>query len=113
MHKQVIILRRDLSMSKGKYVAQGAHASIGAYESASQDVIDSWESEGQKKIALGVDGRENLESLVREAQTRDLPTHLVHDAGETELAPGTMTALAIGPGPQTDIDAITGDLETL
>lgn len=113
MHKQVIVLRRDLSMSRGKYIAQGAHASLGAYESASNDIIDAWKDEGQKKIALGVDGREALESLVREAQARDLPTHLVHDAGQTELAPGTMTALGIGPGNQTDIDAVTGELETL
>lgn len=100
-------------MSTGKSIAQGAHASLGAYESASGDVIDAWKSEGQKKIALGVEGREKLESLVREAQTRDFPTHIVHDAGETELAPGTMTALAIGPADQTALNAITGDLDTL
>ncbi|GAH46165.1 unnamed protein product, partial [marine sediment metagenome] len=38
---------------------------------------------------------------------------LVRDAGLTQLAPGTTTALGIGPISSKDIDKITGDLPLL
>jgi len=36
---------------------------------------------------------------------------LVKDAGHTEIPPGTVTVVGIGPGPRSEIDKITGDLQ--
>ena len=42
-----------------------------------------------------------------------LPTHVVRDAGRTEVAPGSLTVLAVGPGPVALIDSVTGSLRLL
>jgi PTH2 family peptidyl-tRNA hydrolase len=47
--KQVIVVRADLGMSKGKLAAQACHASLGAYKKANERIIREWELEGGKK----------------------------------------------------------------
>jgi len=94
-------------MSKGKTSAQAAHASLGAFlKNPDQD----WLKSGMKKIILKAD---NLERLQAEAEKSGLPNFLVVDAGLTELDLGTITALAIGPAEEENIDKITGDLPLL
>ncbi len=114
--KQVIIVRKDLKLSKGKTAVQVAHASLGAYERAfktRKNYIEDWEREGQKKVVLSIDTLEEMEELRKKAMALKLPTCLIQDAGLTELEPGTTTALAIGPAPEAEIDKVTGQLETL
>lgn len=106
--KQVIVLRSDIEMSKGKSIAQACHASLGAYESAENDAKEEWRAAGDPKIVLE---HEDLEQLRNEAQRSGLPHKLVTDAGRTELEPGTVTALGIGPAEESKIDPITGDLD--
>jgi len=109
-YKQVIVLRDDLNMSKGKMISQACHASLNAYKKASSQKISEWKSQGSKKIALTHD---DLQELLENAQRLELPTYLVSDAGMTELEPGTRTALAIGPDEESKIDQITGELELI
>jgi len=116
IYKQVLVIRTDIKMSPGKKVVQGAHASILASEAARKLLPGTWQSwyhEGQRKIACKVDSREALFELKARAEQRNLPCAVVADAGLTELEPGTVTALGIGPAKDTDIDPVTGDLPLL
>ncbi|AWB26842.1 peptidyl-tRNA hydrolase Pth2 [Halococcoides cellulosivorans] len=108
--KQAIVARTDLGMGEGKLAAQVAHASLMAYEDASDDAIDAWKRGGQTKVVLGVAGADALSDLADQARRARLPHGLVTDAGRTQLDPGTQSAVAIGPAPVADVDAITGDL---
>jgi peptidyl-tRNA hydrolase, PTH2 family len=109
--KQVIVARRDLGMSAGKLAAQVAHAAIGAYDVAPHDYVDVWKREGVTKVVLQVDGENGLLQLYRAACAEYLPTSLVCDEGRTEVVPGTITCLGIGPAPNEVIDRVTGRLK--
>ncbi len=114
--KQVIIVRTDLKMSKGKTCAQVAHASLEACEISRKKfkkIYEKWKTSGAKKIVLKVDSEEEILELYEKAKEKDLPCYLVKDAGLTELEPGTITALGIGPYISSEIDKITGDLKLL
>ncbi len=108
--KQIIAVRKDIGLSKGKTAAQVAHASLGAFKKAGSEVRNRWESEGEKKVVAGVEDEDELFELKTNAENLGLPAYLVKDAGRTEIPRGTTTALAIGPGPDEEIDKITGHL---
>lgn len=111
-YKQAILLREDLEMSKGKMIAQGSHASLKAYRKAKTQEKEKWESQGEKKIVLGVDASDLTQRFQR-AKDEGLPAALITDAGKTEVDPGTKTAAAIGPAQEDKIDSITGDLKLI
>ncbi|MCY4732052.1 peptidyl-tRNA hydrolase Pth2 [Natronomonas gomsonensis] len=108
--KQAIVARTDLGMGKGKLAAQVAHASLKAYESAGPDARREWKSGGQKKVVLKGSGESQLQELAEAARREGLPYALIRDAGHTQLEPGTLTALAVGPGSENIVDKVTGDL---
>ena len=109
--KQVLLIRTDIKMSKGKVAAQAAHASVDAVLNANKKLLKKWRSEGMKKITLKVESKEQLNELIDKAIQNDIVTSIIKDAGHTEVAPGTTTCGAIGPGPEIQIDKITGDLK--
>lgn len=111
--KQVILVRDDLVMSKGKLACQVAHASISAAVKADPETQSRWITENQKKVVLKVDSLEHLVRLYEFAIYDILPTAIVMDAGRTELRPGTITTVGIGPAADVLIDNITGDLKLL
>ena len=114
--KQVIVVRSDLQMSKGKTAVQVAHAAVLSSEKARKYRTAWWREwlrEGQCKVAVKVDRFEDLEKLMRRAEQMDLPLALVEDRGLTEIPPGTTTCLGIGPAPRELVDKITGDLPLL
>ncbi|ESS04843.1 MAG: peptidyl-tRNA hydrolase [uncultured archaeon A07HR67] len=108
--KQAIVARRDLGMGEGKLAAQVAHASLSAYEDTGRRARTEWKGSGQKKVVLGADSESQLFELADKADTQGVPYAVVRDAGHTELEPGTVTALAVGPGSETLIDRVTGEL---
>lgn len=108
--KQVIVMREDLKMSPGKLAAQACHASLGAYNKADKDHIDEWNRSGTTKVVLGVFAEDQLISLFRRAVASYLACVLVADEGRTEVTPGTITGLGIGPASSDQIDEITGHL---
>jgi PTH2 family peptidyl-tRNA hydrolase len=108
--KQGIVARADLGMGEGKLAAQVAHASLMAYETADRSAQSEWKGGGQKKVVLKADGEWALFELADRAERDGLPRAIVRDAGHTQLEPGTVTALAIGPASEERVDAITGEL---
>jgi len=111
--KQVIILRTDLKMGKGKLVSQGSHASLAAFLKAGRDEREEWLAEGMKKIVVKVQSEKELENAFRTAKREKLPAAMINDAGLTQLEPGTTTAVGIGPAEDSKVDKITGKLKLL
>jgi PTH2 family peptidyl-tRNA hydrolase len=114
--KQAIVVRTDLKMGKGKVAAQVAHASLSAAEEAHERKpkwYEGWKKEGQAKIVLRAESEGELRELLQKAKAAGLPASLIEDRGLTQLEPGTVTCLAVGPCPEPDVDAITGKLRLL
>jgi len=128
--KQVIVIRKDLNMRKGKIAAQAAHASLAVildrmlktghppsrlhswilefpYDSA----WEKWLSGPFTKIVVYVESEEELKDLYNKAVEKNLPAAFIVDSGFTEFHGNkTATCIAIGPDYSTKIDEITGDL---
>lgn len=111
--KQVIIMRNDLKMGKGKIAAQACHASIAAYKKANPLKIKSWERDGAKKVVLKVNSLKELFIVFEDVKRLNLPFYLVRDAGHTQIPSATITCLGIGPDDDEIIDKITSHLKLL
>ena len=111
--KQIIAIRIDLGMSKGKMVSQGSHASIDAFLKAGKAEREEWLSEGMKKVVVKVSSESELEEVFELARAAKLPAAIINDAGLTQLEPGTATAVGIGPAADAKVDKITGKLKLL
>ncbi len=113
-YKQAIIIRHDLGMQKGKIAAQASHASLSAYLEAlriSPKVVEDWISY-QKKVVLKVENEKQILDLFMQVK-KILPCALIKDAGRTQVEPGSITALGIGPALECEIDKYTKDLKLL
>ena len=132
--KQVILIRKDLKMRRGKEIAQGSHASMQFITHQIERQLDSeslenkfkngitttvelshpeaaWLSKGMAKVCLRVDSEQQLISLHEKALAAGLTSFLITDSGRTEFkGKPTITACAIGPDFVSRVDAITGDL---
>ncbi len=115
-YKQVIVFRSDLNLSKGKIAAQAGHAAVSASEEARKHHPKWWKAwmvEGQCKIAVKVRSEKELLELEKRAKELALPCSLIVDRGLTEIPPGTLTCLGIGPAPSEKVDELTGKLPLL
>lgn len=128
--KQVIVIRKDLKMRRGKEIAQGAHASMAWLSEKVRAILDdttdhfyldffdfsdaerAWIEGSFRKVTLQVDTEEELLAIYERAKAAGLEAHLITDAGFTEFG-GVPTHTAVGIGPDYDdkIDAITRDLK--
>ena len=52
--KQVILVRDDLKLSKGKLAAQVSHASVDCLLKSDKDDMLAWKDQGMKKVILRV-----------------------------------------------------------
>ena len=96
-YKQVILVREDLHLPKGKMAAQAAHASVEAVLQSEKDDVRTWRGQGMKKVVLKVTDERELLKFNQMAKDAALITAVITDAGHTVVAPGTRTCLAIGP----------------
>jgi PTH2 family peptidyl-tRNA hydrolase len=124
--KQVIVMRKDLGMRKGKMIAQGAHASLKVLTDRRRDVDDetfaialtpamtAWLTGRFTKVCVSVDSEEALDAVVARARAANVPVALITDAGKTEFhGVPTKTCCAVGPAWTDEVDAITGELPLL
>lgn len=111
--KQTIIVRTDLKMDKGKIVSQSCHASLAAFLKAKKSERDSWLKEGMKKVVLKISSEAEVKELYEKAKKAKLPCEIIRDRGLTQIKPGSVTALGIGPAEDIKIDKITGKLKLL
>lgn len=121
-HKQVIVMRKDLNMRKGKLVAQGAHASMGAILGLCKrdgnklvlemdERTEPWLTGRFKKICVYVNSEAELTEIYQNAKITGLVCSLIEDAGLTEFnGVKTLTAVAVGPDREDKVDAITKHL---
>jgi len=113
MLKQVIIIRADLKMGKGKLAAESAHASLAAFLKAKEEDRREWIESGMKKIVLKVGSEKELVSVFQKLKKEKLPAELIADRGLTQISPGTKTAVGCGPIEEKKIDRITGKMKLL
>jgi len=120
--KQVIVMRTDLRMRKGKMIAQGAHASMmfltkmlrNEYSDELSEAERYWINNSFAKICVRVDSGEELDRIHDEALNAGIKVNMVIDSGKTEFhGQPTPTCLALGPDLAQKIDKITGNLDLL
>jgi PTH2 family peptidyl-tRNA hydrolase len=126
MLKQVIVVRDDLKLDKGKMAVQVARASRWACETANYMDVQDWRVRPEWRPFIGDDTAldeyplektavvrakdlAELKTIFTEAVEAGLPTSgLVKDLGLTGFIPrGSITCFAIGPADEAAIDKIT------
>ncbi len=115
-YKQVLVVRSDLKMGKGKLAVQVAHAAISAAEETRKNCPSwyrPWIAESQAKICVKVENEAELRLLKERIDCEHLPNALIQDAGLTQLEPETTTCLGIGPLPAELVDRFTSHLKLL
>jgi peptidyl-tRNA hydrolase, PTH2 family len=112
-YKQVILVRADLKLPKGKLAAQAAHASVDAVLKSDSKLVKAWRDEGMAKIVVKVKDEKELIKYFQLAKDSDLTASLITDAGRTVIAPGTKTCVGIGPDEEEKVNHITGELSLL
>ena len=125
--KQVICIRKDLKMRRGKEAAQAAHASMAVFfdkitergtdsitiSNLDKEMMD-WVNGAFTKVCVSVQDEKQLFEIYRKAKDAKLPVSMITDAGKTEFGgKPTKTCIAIGPAEASKIDNITGDLKLL
>jgi peptidyl-tRNA hydrolase len=111
----VLVVRRDLQMGRGKTAAQCCHACLGLYKKLrhrKDPAVREWEASGATKVCLRVESEAELLALQKAAAAAGVATHMVVDAGRTQVAPDSRTVLALladGAG----VDGVTGELKLL
>lgn len=111
--KQVILVRQDLQLPKGKLAVQVAHASVECVLKSKKSLVEEWHYDGMKKSVLKVADLKELKEYLSRARAAKLVTALITDAGLTTVEPGTTTCLGIGPDDDEKIDKVTGELKLI
>lgn len=112
--KQVIVVRKDLTMRKGKLAAQVGHACVkSVIDNELDERIEYWLKDGMSKIVVGCNSLDELFQLIGKARELNVMDSLIKDAGLTEFKQPTYTCVAIGPDEDELVDQVTGHLKLL
>lgn len=134
MIKQIIVMRKDLNMRKGKMCAQAAHAAMSfltknlkfvtnvaepdsiTYEYTINLTYEQarWLDDSFTKICVYVNSENELFDIITAANKAKLTCYPIVDNGTTEFhGIPTLTCCAIGPDEAEKIDLVTGHLKPL
>lgn len=129
---------KKITPRKGKYIAQGAHASMKALLDAMHQTsnmkfitsrgivgterwmidveggsaLNDWLNGAFTKVCCVVETEEEVVALYEAAKKKGLLCSLIKDSGQTEFGGvPTITCCAIGPAWSYEVDEITGELE--
>lgn len=112
-YKQVILVRQDLKMPRGKLSVQVGHASVGSLLKSHKDFIEEWKKDGMKKVVLKVNDKKELLKYKMMFEDYGIVCDLITDAGKTFFNESTITCLGVGPDEEGKIDEVTGNLKML
>ena len=125
--KQVIVIRKDLNMRKGKLAAQAAHAATAAvlhnlarvilfklmYKLGvkSSNPLFHWVNDSFTKICVSVNSEAELDTIYNLAKERGISAYMIVDKGVTEFnnVP-TITCMSIGPAYNAAFIGVTSYL---
>lgn len=122
--KMILVVNGSLKMGKGKVCAQVGHAVLGAYlnieelsrfDEKSRLRLHSWVSSGGAKIVVRANNLAEMKKAANDIKSLDstIVTHIVADAGHTQVEPGSETVMAIGPAFSDEIDSVTNRFKLL
>lgn len=109
----------------GKIAAQCSHATLACYKSISREarkagpksaaarILSRWERYGQAKVAVQVKTLDEMKELMGKARSLGITSEVIQDAGRTQIDPGSLTVLGVGPAPKSKVDQVTGGLKLL
>jgi len=115
-YKMVIVIPKEIKLTKGLMAVHVSHVAVSTVEEAKKNnpkLVSNWFSEGQKKVIVQVPTIEELTALFQKAQHLGLPCTIVKESEKGKLPKGTITALGIGPAPNSKVDPITANLKLL
>jgi len=110
-YKQVILVRDDLKLPRGKMSAQVSHASVDCVLKSDKKLLEKWKIQGGKKVVLKVVDDKELFKYMSMLENEGIKVALIKDAGHTVVDPGTITCLGVGPDSEEKIDRVTGKLK--
>jgi PTH2 family peptidyl-tRNA hydrolase len=115
--KQVIMVRKDLKMPKGKLAAQVAHASLSVilnYSKRLNDIpepMQHWLDNSFTKVVVGVADLDELWEIYMEVMIANIPCSIIRDEGRTVFKESTFTCVGVGPDEVEKIDKFVGHLK--
>ena len=80
---------------------------------AAAKLLKRWEQRGQAKIAVQIKSQDEMLELMGKARSLGVTAEVIADAGRTQIDPGSLTVLGVGPAPKSLVDQITGHLKLL
>ncbi len=113
-YKQVILVRKDLKMPKGKLSVQCCHASLESalkVQKENKKLFEKWIKAGMKKIVLFVSTKTELLAFKKVVDQVNISNSIITDAGLTFFKKPTITCLGIGPAEESKLNKITKNLK--
>ena len=115
-YKMVIVIPKEIKLTKGFMAVHVVHVAVRTVEEGKKKNIKwvrNWFNEGQKKVTVQVSTIEELTNIFQKEQNIGLPCALVKESKKGDLPKETITALGIGPAPNSKIDPLTSNLKLL
>lgn len=110
-HQVVVVVNKDLHMTKGKVLSQFGHGIDSLHERLKDypGLVKAWRNSGSAKIALK-GTQEDLSKICRDSKDMGLLYVRIFDAGRTQVKAGSNTVVVVGPATKQELEPVTGRL---